>query len=186
MTTNIYVLKLENDYYYVGKTNDLAKRFEEHKSGNGSTWTKIHKPLSYDKVIEKASPLDEDKITKEYMIKYGIDKVRGGSYVREKLTNTDINSLQREIWGAQNLCFKCGNKHFVKDCYAKVDVNGNNITNTTRGIAVKFSKKTSRPKKLLEPVNTEDNNDAANEEARKKCLEFLGKLFSCFKVPPVN
>jgi len=185
MTTNIYVLKLENDYYYVGKTNDLAKRFEQHKTGKGSTWTKIHKPLSYDKVIEKASPLDEDKTTKEYMIKYGIDKVRGGSYVSEKLTKDQIDSLQREIWGAQNLCFKCGGKHFVKYCHAKVDVNGSDL-NTTRGIAVKFSKKTSTPKKLLEPINTEDNNDVANEEARKKCLEFLGKLFSCFTVPPVN
>ena len=183
MTTNIYVLNLEGGFYYVGRTNDLTKRFEQHRTGTGkgATWTKIHKVISYDKVIENASPLDEDKITKEYMIKYGIDKVRGGSYVKEKLTNDEIHLLQREIWGAQNLCFKCGNKHFIKDCYAKVDVNGNDITNTTRGIAVKFSKKTNAPKKLLETVNTEDNNDATNEEARKKCLEFISKLFSCFK-----
>ena len=106
MTTNIYVLNLEGGFYYVGRTNDLTKRFEQHRTGTGkgATWTKIHKVISYDKVIENASPLDEDKITKEYMAKYGIDNVRGGSYVSIELSEFHRTAIQEEIWNAKGLC----------------------------------------------------------------------------------
>ncbi len=36
--TNIYILKLENDNYYVGKSNDVLSRYRQHLSGNGSSW----------------------------------------------------------------------------------------------------------------------------------------------------
>jgi predicted GIY-YIG superfamily endonuclease len=118
--TDIYILKLNDKKYYVGKTKDLEKRFMEHINGNGSTWTKKHKPIEIEKVIKDASPFDEDKFVKEYMSKYGIENVRGGSYVKEVLDEKDINTLQNEIRNATDCCTKCGNKgHFVKDCYVK-------------------------------------------------------------------
>ena len=70
MTTNIYVLNLEGGFYYVGKTNDIAKRYQQHLDGKGSSWTKIHKPLSISEIKPCTSAMDEDKYTKEYMIKY--------------------------------------------------------------------------------------------------------------------
>lgn len=36
----IYVLKLENDKYYVGKTNNPDLRITNHFDANGSQWTK--------------------------------------------------------------------------------------------------------------------------------------------------
>ena len=67
MTTNIYILKLENNKYYVGKTDNLEKRKQAHLNGTASSWTKKYKPLSVDKIIQNASPFDEDKYTIEYM-----------------------------------------------------------------------------------------------------------------------
>jgi predicted GIY-YIG superfamily endonuclease len=128
MTTNIYVLKLEKDFYYVGKTTDIAKRYQQHLDGKGSAWTKIHKPVSILEIKPSTSAMDEDKYTKEYMIKYGIDKVRGGSYVKEELDDAHMKLLQKELWSSQDLCTRCGRKgHFIKNCSYKKDVNGNVI-----------------------------------------------------------
>lgn len=128
MLTNIYILRLQGGRYYVGKSDNVMKRYEQHIAGLGSAWTKKYKPISVEKVIENVSPFDEDKFTKEYMAKYGIDKVRGGTYVSVELDDFQKEALNTEIWGAQDKCTLCGRKgHFVKDCYAKTDVSGNEI-----------------------------------------------------------
>jgi predicted GIY-YIG superfamily endonuclease len=123
MSTNIYILKLQGGRYYVGKSENPMKRYQEHIDGRGSAWTKKYKPLSVEKIISNVSPFDEDKYTKEYMKKYGIDKVRGGSYVSLELDEVQMEAITREIWGATDCCTQCGRKgHFIKDCYAKTDV----------------------------------------------------------------
>ena len=66
----IYVLRLEQDKYYVGKTINVCKRYQLHKNGLGSEWTKLYKPIKIVKVYHDLSPFDEDKITKEYMSRY--------------------------------------------------------------------------------------------------------------------
>ena len=121
MSTNIYILKLQGGKYYVGKSENPMKRYQEHLSGKGSAWTKKYKPISIEKVIEKASHFDEDKYTKEYMSKYGIENVRGGAYVSMELDENQKDSLIREILGATDCCTRCGKKgHFVKNCRVKV------------------------------------------------------------------
>ena len=116
MTTNVYVLKLADDCWYIGKAGDVEKRIEQHNGSSGSAWTRLHKPIRVETIIKDVSPFDEDRYTKEYMAKYGIDKVRGGSYVTGKLDKQQLAFLQREIWGAQDLCFLCGGNHFVRFC----------------------------------------------------------------------
>ncbi len=128
MTTNIYVLRLEGGRYYVGKTDNIKSRCEQHLKGNGSAWTKKYKPLAIDKLLKNVSPFQEDATTKEYMSKHGIDKVRGGSYVQIELDDVQKETLNREIWGAKDSCTQCGRKgHWVKDCYATRDVSGSKI-----------------------------------------------------------
>jgi len=117
MHTNVYILKLEDECWYVGKTaGDIHKRTQYHRNGTGSVWTKLHKPLHIHETFLNVSPFDEDKYTKEYMAKYGIDKVRGGIYVLPQLQTTQKELLQKEIWGAQDRCFLCGGDHFVYKC----------------------------------------------------------------------
>ena len=119
----IYVLKLEGDRWYVGKTHNVEKRFNEHLCGKGSAWTSKFKPLEVYETLKITSPFDEDKVTKEYMLKYGIDKVRGGAYSTSEL---DSNTLIMQIRHAKNLCMRCGRAgHFITSCYAKTDSDGN-------------------------------------------------------------
>ena len=128
MTTNVYVLKLQGGNYYVGKSDDVISRFQEHMRGSGSAWTKKHKPISIVESRDGVSVFEEDKVTKEYMAKYGIDKVRGGSYVMEVLSEFHKESLNMEIWAAKDCCTQCGRKgHFIKHCHAITDVSGNKI-----------------------------------------------------------
>ena len=128
MTTNIYVLKLTDGKWYIGKADDVLNRYQQHLRGYGSFWTKKYKPVSLEKTIANASHFDEDKITKEYMATYGIENVRGGSYCNIELDDFQTETLNREIWGAQNKCARCGRSgHFQKDCYAKTDVSGNKL-----------------------------------------------------------
>ena len=128
MKTNVYILKLEGGKFYIGKSDNVLKRYQEHLNGHGSAWTKKYKPLSLEKTLEGVSPFEEDKVTKEYMANYGIENVRGGSYVTEELTSVQRESLQKEIWAAQDCCTQCGKKgHFIKDCNKQIS---NTNTNT--------------------------------------------------------
>lgn len=113
----VYVLKLENGKYYIGKTNDLPRRLNEHISGNGSAWTAKHKYICVEDVIKSTSQFDEDNYVKEYMMKYGIDNVRGGAYSNITLDDEQKILLIREFRGILNLCLQCGDpNHFVQNC----------------------------------------------------------------------
>ena len=78
----VYVLKLEDDCYYVGWTHNLNLRLSQHWTENGAKWTKLHKPLSVVEVIYPALPTTENEVTKRYMELYSVDKVRGGSWCK--------------------------------------------------------------------------------------------------------
>ena len=56
----IYILKLEKDKYYVGKSSKLYKRLDDHFNLYGSSWTKKYKPIKVIKTIENCDKFDED------------------------------------------------------------------------------------------------------------------------------
>lgn len=113
----LYVLQLKNGKYYVGKTTDFNRRYQEHKTGSGSSWTSLHKPVKVVELRTLKDEHDENNTTKEYMKKYGIDNVRGGSYTQVSLPENFKSTLQVEIRGNTNACFKCGLQgHFARDC----------------------------------------------------------------------
>jgi cellular nucleic acid-binding protein len=118
----IYVIQLEQGKYYIGKTNNPQFRLESHFNSNGSEWTKIYKPINILEIKPNCDDYDEDKITIQYMDKYGINNVRGGSFVSVKLEKSTIETLQKMSNGTNNRCFACGKTgHFVKDCQEQDD-----------------------------------------------------------------
>jgi hypothetical protein len=89
---------------------------------------KKYKPTFLMKIIVSISHFDEDKYVKEYMAKYGIENVRGGTYSNIVLDDNSILVLEKEIRHSKNLCTNCGrNTHFIKDCYAKTNNDGSII-----------------------------------------------------------
>ena len=117
----IYVLRLRDGKYYVGKAGNVIERCNAHCAGNGSEWTKKY-PV--DKLVEclpQKGQFDEDNKVKELMMRYGIPNVRGGTYSRVELTQEDVNVLRRELSGAKDVCFGCGAAgHFVTECPSRM------------------------------------------------------------------
>ena len=74
-----YLLHLEGDNYYVGKTSDVLRRLTKHFSGGGSAWTKLHPPKSIMGVWS-----GDIETTLYYIIKslYGADCVRGAGFTK--------------------------------------------------------------------------------------------------------
>ena len=114
----IYVLRLISNKFYIGKSITPISRIEQHFSNGGASWTRKYPPIEVCEIIENCDDFDEDKYTKIYMKKYGIDNVRGGTFCQHKLPKDIQTVLQKMIWGASNKCFKCGSTtHWSKDCF---------------------------------------------------------------------
>jgi hypothetical protein len=73
----IYVLKLIDDRYYIGRTSNIIIRIEQHFTNNGSIYTKMYNPLKVIEVEEELTKDAEKNKTLFYMEKYGFEKVRG-------------------------------------------------------------------------------------------------------------
>jgi predicted GIY-YIG superfamily endonuclease len=96
---NVYVLKCSYNKYYVGKTTlDPNTKFLQHLSSNNTCqFTNEYSPLAIIHTQQTINPLDEDSITKKYMMEFGIDNVRGGSYINSVLEDWQIKSLENEF-----------------------------------------------------------------------------------------
>ena len=97
MEDQLYVLKLDAGKWYIGRTANVERRFQQHRDGTGAKWTGLHRPIS----IELSRPLlseeDEDRTTRDYMVKYGIYNVRGGKYCAVELKSWNIQQIHTDI-----------------------------------------------------------------------------------------
>jgi predicted GIY-YIG superfamily endonuclease len=94
----IYVLKLVDDRYYIGRSQNIVQRIEDHFSGNGSVYTKKYKPLNVVEIVEEKTNDDERNKTIEYIGKYTWEKVRGYAWckVEYKTPFNIINATKKE------------------------------------------------------------------------------------------
>jgi hypothetical protein len=115
----IYILELENNKYYVGKTTNPDFRLEQHFNNSGYQWTKKYKPIKILELKSNCDDYDEDKYTKMYMDKFGINNVRGGSYVQIKLDKVTIENLEKMNRGTTDKCFLCGEKDILRKIVTK-------------------------------------------------------------------
>jgi len=144
---NIYVLELQGNKYYVGKTNHTFQRFNQHKSGSGAKWTQKHKVKDLFAFHKDMKDTDENKITIQMMKKYGVRNVRGGSWTKVNMTEAEIKRLEKKINARGKRrskspsakkttkakkrisCTRCGRtSHTVDKCYARFHANGKSLT----------------------------------------------------------
>lgn len=113
----IYIIKLENNKYYVGKTLYPDFRINDHFNSIGSIWTRKYKPIELLQLIDNCDDYDEDKYVIKCMEEYGINNVRGGSFNQVKLSKENITTINQMLKTYKNQCYICGsNEHFVNDC----------------------------------------------------------------------
>lgn len=117
---SIYILKLEYNKYYIGKTINPNFRLQQHFMDNGSEWTKKYKPIDIITIIPNCDSYDEDKYTLKYMEEFGINNVRGGSFCQIILSDINISTIKQMINGSTDKCYICGEiTHFAFDCKKK-------------------------------------------------------------------
>jgi len=148
---DIYVLECEGGNIYVGRTTNGIKRLKQHISGRGAEWTKLHKPTKILDYYENAKNSDEKKVTEQLIKKHGATRVRGGPYVKRKMTKAEIKKLEKKVGfkpvktvktikekKSSYKCGRCGREgHNKTQCYAKTSVKSETVR----------SKKATRVKK---------------------------------------
>jgi predicted GIY-YIG superfamily endonuclease len=98
----VYCLVLENGKYYVGTSAQLNQRLSSHWEGNGSRWTKIHKPIKIYSVC-LGNRNTERRVTLEIMAKFGWKNVRGGPWCKPMMhrppsdLDAIVNSGETEV-----------------------------------------------------------------------------------------
>jgi predicted GIY-YIG superfamily endonuclease len=96
----IYVLQLIDDRYYIGRSQNVLQRIEQHFNGDGSVYTKKFKPLKVVEIVEETTNEDERNKTIEYIKKYTWEKVRGYVWCRIDYKNPvkiDNMVLERKV-----------------------------------------------------------------------------------------
>ena len=115
----IYTLKLIQGKYYVGKTNNSSFKLDNYFNLNSSALK--YKPIELLELIPNSDVNDEDKYTRKYMDKYGINNVRDGSVELIELDKTTIQYLTQISNGTNDTCFICSKVGPIKFDFAELD-----------------------------------------------------------------
>ena len=89
----IYMLELENNKYYIGKTNKSNFTLDNDFNSNSNEWTKRYKPIKILEIKKSDFKNNVNKITKKYMDIFGINNVRSDSFNSIVMDKLIINNL---------------------------------------------------------------------------------------------
>jgi hypothetical protein len=116
--SDIYTLRLEDNKYYVGKSDDIKNRIKLHRTNKGSYWTKKYPVIEQvPNITSDNGPFRELIETLECINMYGIDNVRGSMFTQLNLSLSDKIKAAELYCEMYDLCRKCGsNKHYITKC----------------------------------------------------------------------
>ena len=126
--TFLYVLRLVEDKYYVGRTEDVTARLERHRRGGATNWTTRFPPLPGPEALYFWKPLrrdeEEDVVVEGLMFerykRHGFDVVRGGTFFHPILPEHRRRALVDKFRLRDERCFVCGDEcHVSKNCPAR-------------------------------------------------------------------
>lgn len=159
---NIYVLKLKQRKYYVGKTDHTLQRFNQHMRKNGAKWTKKYPVVDLYDFHPRMKASDENRITREMMRKFGVANVRGGSWTKVNMTKSEIARLEAKLKQKTSVstkkCTRCGrDSHTKSKCYARTHKNGSRLRSKKK-IAPDSYANLLRQQELAKKSQIEANN----------------------------
>jgi len=190
----IYVLKLSRGKYYVGMTRKNVTRVWQHIDGKGAAWTKKYPPVKDNEIQyfqEGHKESDEDKITLEYMAKYGISNVRGGSWCMVRMPRATRSKLKKKIESGKSnkttrnrskknqFCSRCGrNSHSLSKCYATTHRNGTMIGTPYKQIDKATYREILEERRQLKQARLEVEDSKKDSENKQKEIERLRREIS--------
>lgn len=128
-TRGVYVLKLDDGCVYVGKSENVDDRIDQHRSGNtgqSAKWCSIHGTQHAQRMSTKCPPSGDDLDTWEknetlvQMMHHGVDNVRGWAFTNKVLTYEQLVTIKTLIIEQADVCRACGHQgHFVSACKSR-------------------------------------------------------------------
>ena len=170
----IYILKLTNNKYYICKRDNLDNSDNKLEGNNTiSDWVSKYPIIEVYKVINTDNSCDIDKYVKEYMQKYGIDNVRGGSYNQIQLSQSQQLVLDQELNIFNNLYSSYGQNNIINDYNSQIHNNGflfdyikyNNVSDKSIEIVKEYSEESySNNINLSEYYDSDDEYDSEDSD----------------------
>ena len=118
----VYILKDNHNRYYVGKSQNMAGRIEDHMHGNGTSFLSGNITSVQSLTSGSANDLEswERSETLARMHRHGIKNVRGWMFTTQELSDRQLDDAFNQICEKFDFCRRCGrNSHFIQTCYAK-------------------------------------------------------------------
>lgn len=88
INSGVYVLRLEGGKFYVGESEDIYERVNNHSSA----WTKEHRPIEIEEVFPAKEDLKqlEKEVTLMYMRRKGWRNVRGYAWTKRGMDRPPV------------------------------------------------------------------------------------------------
>ena len=94
----VYAIRCDDNSIYIGHTDNLARRWEEHLAGQGAEWTKQHKPIQivhYEEYSSRQEATDREKWLKTGFGRKWIKREIAAGRARQVGYETGAQLLQR-------------------------------------------------------------------------------------------
>ncbi len=102
----VYVLKCEQNKYYVGKTLQPLQRVVDHFANRDCEWARRYRPQQVVETKRNVDVMEEDQVVVDYMRRFGIGNVRGGSYDTIQLSDLTLKYLEDEMSAAEERAYQ--------------------------------------------------------------------------------